>query len=78
MLHTRSRFSRVVRLEVEAGNTVMVLDHNVDVMTRADWGVDLGPEGGERGGEKVAEGTPEEITLNKVSYTGRFLKKNWE
>ncbi len=55
------------------GNTVVVIEHNLDVIKTADWIIDLGPEGGERGGELVAQGTPEDIVLDKKSYTGQFL-----
>ena len=59
----------------DAGNTVVVIEHNLDVIKTADWIIDLGPEGGDGGGEIVAEGTPEEIAENKKSYTGEFLRK---
>jgi len=58
---------------VDAGNTVVVIEHNLDVIKTADWLVDLGPEGGEAGGEVVATGTPEEVAAVAGSYTGRFL-----
>ncbi len=58
---------------VDAGNSVVVIEHNLDVIKTADWLVDLGPEGGEEGGEVVATGTPEEVAAVKGSYTGRFL-----
>jgi excinuclease ABC subunit A len=58
---------------VDAGNTVVVIEHNLDVIKTADWLVDLGPEGGEGGGEVVATGTPEEVAAKGGSYTGRFL-----
>ncbi len=58
---------------VDKGNTVIVIEHNMDVIKTADWIVDLGPEGGEAGGDIVAEGTPEEVAANPVSHTGRFL-----
>ncbi|MDQ3725042.1 MAG: excinuclease ABC subunit UvrA [Actinomycetota bacterium] len=58
---------------VDAGNSVVVIEHNLDVIKTADWLVDLGPEGGEGGGEIVATGTPEEVAAVKGSYTGRFL-----
>jgi excinuclease ABC subunit A len=58
---------------VEAGNTVVVIEHNLDVIKTADWLIDLGPEGGEEGGEVVAVGTPEEVAAVPGSYTGRFL-----
>ncbi|MCD6375732.1 MAG: excinuclease ABC subunit UvrA [Caldisericaceae bacterium] len=60
---------------VEKGNTVVVIEHNMDVIKTADWIIDLGPEGGEKGGFIIAEGTPEEIAKNKKSYTGQFLRK---
>ena len=60
---------------VDAGNTVVVIEHNLDVIKRADYVIDLGPEGGNRGGTIVATGTPEEIAECKESYTGHFLKK---
>ncbi|PJA12008.1 daunorubicin resistance protein DrrC [Candidatus Dojkabacteria bacterium CG_4_9_14_3_um_filter_150_Dojkabacteria_WS6_41_13] len=59
---------------VENGNTVLVVEHNLDVIKNADWIIDLGPEGGEKGGYIVAEGTPEEIAKNMKSYTGKYLK----
>jgi excinuclease ABC subunit A len=60
---------------VDAGNSVVVIEHNLDVIKTADWLVDLGPEGGENGGEVVATGTPEEVAAVKGSYTGRFLRE---
>jgi excinuclease ABC subunit A len=60
---------------VELGNTVVVIEHHLDVIKTADWIVDLGPEGGERGGTIVASGTPEEVAANPRSYTGKALKK---
>ncbi len=63
----------VLRRLVEMGNTVAVIEHNLDVVKNADWVIDLGPEGGEGGGEIVAEGTPREVARNKKSYTGQFL-----
>jgi len=60
---------------VDKGNTVIVIEHNLDVIKLADWIIDLGPGGGEFGGEIIAEGTPEEIVKNKKSLTGKFLKK---
>ena len=59
---------------VDAGNTVIVIEHNLDVIKTADWVIDLGPEGGDRGGYIVAEGTPEAICEVEASYTGKFLK----
>ncbi|HEX6532858.1 MAG TPA: excinuclease ABC subunit UvrA [Nitrospira sp.] len=60
---------------VEAGNTVLVIEHNLDVIRNADWLIDLGPEGGDRGGEIVAEGPPRDIAKAKKSYTGQVLKE---
>jgi len=60
---------------VDAGNTMLVIEHNLDVIKQADWIVDLGPEGGEAGGEIVAVGTPEEIAQVDESFTGRFLQR---
>jgi excinuclease ABC subunit A len=60
---------------VEAGNTVLVIEHNLDVIKNADWIIDLGPEGGDRGGDIVAEGPPNEIAKSKRSYTGQVLKE---
>jgi excinuclease ABC subunit A len=59
-----------------AGNTVLVIEHNLDVIKTADWIIDLGPEGGERGGKIIAQGTPEEIMKNPKSFTGHYLKKH--
>jgi len=58
---------------VDKGNSVVVIEHNLDVIKTADWIIDLGPEGGERGGRIVAEGTPERVAANPESYTGQFL-----
>ncbi len=60
---------------VDKGNTILVIEHNLDVIKTADWIIDLGPEGGNRGGEIIALGTPEEVALNEKSYTGQYLKK---
>jgi excinuclease ABC subunit A len=60
---------------VETGNTVVVIEHNMDVIKTADWIIDLGPEGGAKGGEIVAEGTPEEVSQIERSHTGRFLRQ---
>jgi len=69
------RLLQVLDRLVEAGNTVAVIEHNLDVIKSADHIVDLGPEGGEAGGEVVATGTPEEVAATPSSYTGRFLKE---
>ncbi len=60
---------------VDRGNTVLVIEHNLDVIKTADWIVDLGPEGGERGGQVVAEGTPEDVAAVAASYTGQYLAR---
>ena len=57
------------------GNTALVIEHNLDVIKSCDYIIDIGPEGGEKGGEIIATGTPEEISKIKKSYTGNFLKK---
>ncbi|MDB4966716.1 MAG: excinuclease subunit [Myxococcales bacterium] len=69
------RLMEVLDRLVSTGNTVIVIEHNLDVIKRADWVIDLGPEGGARGGEVIATGTPEQIAQNKRSYTGQFLQK---
>lgn len=65
---------RVLNKLVEKGNTVLVIEHNLDVVKMADWVIDLGPDGGRRGGEIVCEGTPEQVAKKKGSFTGEFLK----
>jgi excinuclease ABC subunit A len=60
---------------VDAGNTVIVIEHNMDVIKCADWIIDLGPEGGDRGGYIVAAGTPEQVMNVPESYTGQWLKR---
>ena len=57
----------------DGGNTVVIIEHNLDVIKTADWVVDLGPEGGSGGGQIIATGTPEEVAKNKKSHTGKFL-----
>jgi excinuclease ABC subunit A len=65
----------VLKRLVEKGNTVIVIEHNLDVIKTADWIIDLGPDGGDEGGEIVAEGTPESVAKNQRSYTGQYLKE---
>jgi len=60
---------------VDAGNTVLVIEHNLDVIKTADHIIDLGPEGGDKGGQVLAEGTPEQVSGNKKSFTGKYLKE---
>jgi excinuclease ABC subunit A len=69
------RLIRVLNRLVEKGNTVYVIEHNLDVIKSCDYLIDLGPEGGAAGGEMVAQGTPEEVAQNQASYTGQFLRK---
>jgi excinuclease ABC subunit A len=59
---------------VDLGNTVLVIEHNLDVVKSADWTIDLGPEGGSEGGQVVATGTPKEIATLETNHTGRFLR----
>ncbi|MDX2283462.1 MAG: excinuclease ABC subunit UvrA [Bacteroidia bacterium] len=66
----------VLQQLVDRGNTVLVIEHNLDVIKVADWVIDLGPEGGARGGHIIAEGTPEQVALVPESHTGRFLKRD--
>jgi excinuclease ABC subunit A len=63
----------VLKRLVESGNTVIVIEHNLDVIKSSDWVIDMGPEGGFRGGTVVAEGSPEEVAQVKASYTGQYL-----
>ena len=76
-LHTADvhRLIDVLQRLVDAGNTVVVIEHNLDVIKVSDHIIDIGPEGGNKGGEIVACGTPEEVVENKKSYTGMYLKK---
>jgi excinuclease ABC subunit A len=69
-----ARLLAVLGRLVETGNTVVVIEHNLDVIKTADWVIDLGPEGGDKGGELIAAGTPEEVAANPASYTGRYLR----
>jgi excinuclease ABC subunit A len=66
---------RVLNILADAGNTVVVIEHNLDVIRTADWVIDLGPEGGGGGGRVIAEGTPEEVTKEAASHTGRYLAR---
>ncbi|MFH1030269.1 MAG: excinuclease ABC subunit UvrA [bacterium] len=70
-----NKLLNVLQRLVDAGNSVIVIEHNMDVIKQADWIIDLGPEGGEEGGRVVACGTPEEVAQDEASYTGRFLRE---
>ena len=65
----------ILRRLADGGNTVIVIEHNLDVIKTADYIIDMGPEGGDRGGTVIAKGTPEEVAGNPDSYTGMYLKK---
>lgn len=66
---------KVLNSLVDKGNSMIIIEHNMDVIKCADWIIDMGPEGGEKGGTVLCCGTPEEIAKHKESYTGQFLKK---
>jgi excinuclease ABC subunit A len=68
------RLVEVLQRLLDAGHSVVVIEHNLDLIAEADWVIDLGPEGGGAGGQLVAEGTPEQIARNARSHTGRFLR----
>ncbi|MBU0613714.1 excinuclease ABC subunit UvrA, partial [Patescibacteria group bacterium] len=68
------RLLKVLYALVEKGNTVLIIEHNVDVMRASDWIIDMGPEGGQKGGKIVAQGTPEQVAKSKT-FTGSYLKK---
>jgi len=72
--HDIKKLLEILQAFVNTGNTVVVIEHNLDVIKTADWVVDMGPEGGVEGGEIIAEGTPEKVSETKGSYTGQFLK----
>ena len=69
------KFMKIIRKLVESGNTVVIIEHNLDVISQADWVIDLGPEGGDKGGNILFEGTPEELKRAESSYTGQYLKE---
>jgi len=69
------RLLAVLHRLVEHGNTVVVIEHNLDVLKTADWVIDLGPEGGDKGGYVIAEGTPEQLAANEASATGQYLRE---
>ena len=69
------KLSQVIDKLVESGNTVIIIEHNLDIIKRADYIIDLGPDGGVKGGKVVATGMPEEVAKVKNSYTGQYLRK---
>jgi excinuclease ABC subunit A len=73
--HDVSKLLEMLHELVNQGNSVVVIEHNLEVIKTADWIIDIGPEGGTGGGEIVAQGTPEQIVKEKRSYTGHFLKE---
>jgi excinuclease ABC subunit A len=73
--HDIEQLLKVLHELTERGNTVVVIEHNLDVIKTADWIIDLGPEGGHRGGTIIASGTPEQVAKNTKSYTGQYLAK---
>jgi excinuclease ABC subunit A len=66
---------QVLRRLVDRGNTVIIIEHNLDVIRQADWIIDMGPEGGRRGGQVLTTGTPEQVAESMKGYTPRFLKE---
>ena len=72
--HDVAKLLEVLHELVETGNTVVVIEHNLEVIKTADWIIDLGPEGGDKGGKVVATGTPEDVAKCEASYTGQYLK----
>jgi excinuclease ABC subunit A len=72
--HDVKKLLEVLHALVDQGNTVVVIEHNLEVIKTADWIIDLGPEGGDAGGEIIATGTPEQVAANRASYTGQYLK----
>ena len=70
-----NKLLEVLHALVDSGNSMIVIEHNLDVIKNADWIIDMGPEGGDGGGQIVAEGTPEQVAKNNKSYTGKYLSK---
>ena len=73
--HDISTLLKSLNRLVEKGNTVIIIEHNMDMIKSADWLIDIGPEGGDAGGSVVAQGIPEQVAEIKESYTGQFLKE---
>ena len=76
-LANTARLLGVLQRLVDAGNTMMVVEHNLELVKAADWVIDLGPEGGAAGGKLIAQGTPEQIAQTPGSYTGQSLREIW-
>lgn len=72
------RLVDILQRLVDTGNSIIVIEHNLDLIKTCDYIIDLGPEGGDKGGQIVAVGSPEQIVKNEQSYTGQFLKKHLE
>src|SRR5690606_24191949 len=72
--HDVAKLLEVLHELADAGNTVVVIEHNLEVIKTADWVIDMGPQGGDGGGRVVAEGTPEDVAATKESYTGAYLR----
>ena len=70
-----NKLIEILQKLADLGNTIVVIEHNLDLIKTADWIIDLGPDGGEHGGQIIAEGTPEDVALHPGSYTGMYLKK---
>ena len=73
--HDIEMLLKVLQRLIDKGNTIIVIEHNLNVIKTADYVIDLGPEGGERGGKLIACGTPEQVARNEKSYTGKYLRK---
>ena len=73
--HDISTLLRSLNQLIEKGNTVLIIEHNMDIIKSADWVIDIGPEGGDKGGNLVVAGTPETVAECPESYTGKFLKE---
>ncbi|MGF1925000.1 MAG: hypothetical protein ACQUHE_12545, partial [Bacteroidia bacterium] len=72
--HDIKKLLKALNTLIEQGNTILVIEHNMDMIKCADWIIDIGPEGGDKGGNVVFEGSPEDLHTAKDSYTGQFLK----
>ena len=73
--HDINQLLKIIYALRDKGNTIIIIEHNLDVIKTADWIIDMGPEGGIKGGTIIEEGTPEKISKNKKSFTGIYLKK---